>query len=82
MRRFARLAPGLAVGRALGRVLGLALARVLGPALALVVAAGLALMLGAGSGAARIHGEMYCWAEDSELPVACGEEEEDDETGG
>jgi hypothetical protein len=41
--------------------------------------AGLALLVWAGSGAARIHGEMYCWMLDSELPVACDQEDEEEE---
>jgi hypothetical protein len=40
---------------------------------------GLALFAAPGPGAARIHGQMYCWALDSELPVACDAEEADDE---
>jgi hypothetical protein len=32
-----------------------------------------------GQSAARIHGQMYCWALDSELPIPCDAEEEDDE---
>ncbi len=42
----------------------------------------LAWMSWAGSGEARIHGEMYCWALDSELPVACDQEDEEEEVSG
>jgi hypothetical protein len=41
--------------------------------------AGLGLIASPGPGAARIHGQMYCWAFDSELPVVCDAEETDDE---
>jgi hypothetical protein len=42
--------------------------------------AGLLILLAwVGSGAARIYGEMYCWALDAELPVACDEEDEEEE---
>jgi hypothetical protein len=41
--------------------------------------AGLALIASTGPGAARIHGQMYCWALDSELPVVCDAEEAEDE---
>jgi hypothetical protein len=44
--------------------------------------AGFSLLAWAGSCAARIHGEMYCWALDSELPVACDQEEEEEEVSG
>jgi hypothetical protein len=41
--------------------------------------AGLALLGSASPGAARVHAQMYCWALDSELPISCeGEDEEDD----
>jgi hypothetical protein len=40
------------------------------------------LLAWAGPGAARIHGEMYCWALDSELPVACDREDEQEEDSG
>ena len=41
----------------------------------------LALLGWAHGGWARVHGQMYCWALDSELPVACegGDEEEEEE---
>jgi hypothetical protein len=41
--------------------------------------AGLALLASAGSGAARIHAQMYCW-EESELPVPCEYEDDEDES--
>ncbi|HWE15870.1 MAG TPA: hypothetical protein VG758_01610 [Hyphomicrobiaceae bacterium] len=44
-----------------------------------LVLAGLALVASMDVVAARIHGEMYCWALDSELPIGC--EEEDEEAG-
>jgi hypothetical protein len=46
-----------------------------------LVLAGLALVASMDVVAARIHGEMYCWAPDSELPVGCDPEEEDEEAG-
>jgi hypothetical protein len=48
-------------------------------ALALV---GLVLIASPDPGAARIHGQMYCWALDSELPVVCDAEEAEDEVSG
>jgi hypothetical protein len=39
------------------------------------------LLAWAGSCAARIHGEMYCWALDSELPIACDLEDEEEVSG-
>jgi hypothetical protein len=44
-----------------------------------LVLAGLALVAPMDVVAARIHGEMYCWALDSELPIGCDPEEEEDE---
>ena len=43
--------------------------------------AGLATIVAPGPGAARIHGQMYCWALDSELPVVCDGDEAEDEEG-
>lgn len=40
---------------------------------------GLALIAAPSPGAARIHGQMYCWALDSELPVVCDAEEAEEE---
>ncbi|MBO0764653.1 MAG: hypothetical protein J2P50_08700 [Hyphomicrobiaceae bacterium] len=41
--------------------------------------AGLVMLGSASPGAARVHAKMYCWALDSELPVSCeGEDDEDD----
>jgi hypothetical protein len=40
--------------------------------------AGLALLGSASPGAARVHAKMYCWALDSELPVSCDDEDDDD----
>jgi hypothetical protein len=44
-----------------------------------LVLAGLALVAAMDVVAARIHGEMYCWALDSELPIGCDPEQEDEE---
>ena len=44
--------------------------------------AGLALLAWAASGAARIDGEMYCWAPDFEFPVACDQEDGEEEVSG
>ena len=41
--------------------------------------AGLAVIVAPGPGAARIHGQMYCWAFDSELPVVCDAEDAEEE---
>jgi hypothetical protein len=43
--------------------------------------AGLALLAAPGQGAARIHGQMYCWALDSELPIVCDAEEAEEVSG-
>jgi hypothetical protein len=43
--------------------------------------AGLALLGSASPGAARVHAQMYCWALDSELPISCEGEDEDDDGG-
>ena len=40
--------------------------------------AALALLASASPGAARMHTQMYCWAQDSEFPVPCDDEGEDD----
>ena len=40
---------------------------------------GLALIAAPSPGAARIHGQMYCWALDSELPVVCDAEEAEED---
>ena len=49
-------------------------------ALRTLALAGLALLASAVPGAARVHGQMYCWAYDSEFPVPCeGPEEEEEE---
>jgi hypothetical protein len=44
--------------------------------------AGFTLLVWTGPCVARIHGEMYCWALDSELPVACDLEDEEEEVSG
>jgi hypothetical protein len=44
--------------------------------------AGLALLAWTSSGAARIHGQMYCWDPDSEFPVPCGREDDEEEAAG
>jgi hypothetical protein len=41
--------------------------------------AGLMLLAAADRGAARIHSQMYCWELDSEFPVPCEGDDEDDE---
>jgi hypothetical protein len=43
--------------------------------------AGLVLIASPDPGAARIHGQMYCWALDSELPVVCDADEEEEVSG-
>ena len=48
---------------------------------ALVLAA-LMLLGSGGPGAARMHAQMYCWAQDSEFPVACEQEDDEDDGSG
>jgi hypothetical protein len=47
--------------------------------LRILALAGLALLGSAQPSAARIHGAMYCWALDSELPVPCSELDDEEE---
>ena len=51
-------------------------------AVAYAVLAGLALLGSAHPSTARIHGQMYCWGFDSELPVPCDYEEDEEEVSG
>jgi len=44
--------------------------------------AGLFLLGATDRGAARVQAQMYCWDADSEFPVACEQEDEDDEASG
>jgi hypothetical protein len=44
-----------------------------------LVLTALALLASAVPGAARVQGQMYCWALDSEFPVPCDPPEEEDE---
>jgi hypothetical protein len=46
---------------------------------ALLALTALALLASANPGAARMHAQMYCWALDSELPVPCEQEDEEDD---
>jgi hypothetical protein len=43
--------------------------------------AALALLAWATPGTARMHAQMYCWTQDSEFPVPCEQDEEEDEGG-
>jgi hypothetical protein len=41
--------------------------------------AALALLASASPGAARMHAQMYCWSQDSEFPVPCEQDDEEDD---
>ena len=41
--------------------------------------AALALLASASPGAARRHAQMYCWTQDSEFPVPCEQDDEEDD---
>jgi hypothetical protein len=49
------------------------------PFLAFMLAAGACAVLVPLPGAASLQPHMYCWSGDSEFPVACEDEGEDDE---
>src|SRR5262245_57620351 len=44
--------------------------------------AGLILLGAADKGSARVHAKMHCWELDSEFPVLCEQDDEDDEASG